>query len=136
MTIAQEAMCLYCFLPASGLTFLIFNCSSLLFILHLEKSKLKPPHGGGLVGLFICASVSCELGDELCEVVAPLVELFLFCLLLWRLDEAIVFYPALVAVYYYRVGGQQLDAGKAVARLQVIVLDCFNESVTYMQLCF
>ena len=105
-------------------------------MLHLEKSKLKPPHGGGLVGLFICASVSCELGDELCEVVAPLVELFLFCLLLWRLDEAIAFYPALVAVYYYRVGGQQLDAGKAVARLQVIVLDCFNESVTYMQLCF
>ena len=88
------------------------------------------------MGLFICASVSCELGDELCEVVAPLVELFLFCLLLWRLDEAIVFYPALVAVYYYRVGGQQLDAGKAVARLQVVVLDCFNEAVTYMQLCF
>ncbi len=69
------------------------------------------------MGLFICASVSCELCDELCEVVAPLVELFLFCLLLWRLDEAIVFYPALVAVYYYRVGGQQLDTGKAVARL-------------------
>ena len=86
--------------------------------------------------LFICASVSCELGDELCEVVAPLVEFFLFCMLLWRLDEAIVFYPALVAVYYYRVGGQQLDAGKAVARLQVVVLDCFNESVTYMQFCF
>ena len=82
------------------------------------------------------SSVSCELCDELCEVVAPLVELFLFCLLLWRLDEAIAFYPALVAVYYYRVGGQQLDAGKAVARLQVVVLDCFNESVTYMQLCF
>ena len=81
MTIAQEAMCLYCFLSASGLTFLIFNCASLLLVLHSEKSKLKPPHGGGLVGLFICASVSCELGDELCEVVAPLVELFLFCLL-------------------------------------------------------
>ncbi len=40
---------------ASGQTFLIFNCSSPLFVLHLEKSKYKPPHGGGLVGLFSCA---------------------------------------------------------------------------------
>ena len=54
MTIAQEAMCLCCFAPAAGLTSLIFNCASLLFVLHLEKSKLKPPHGGGLVGLFSC----------------------------------------------------------------------------------
>ena len=54
MTIAQEAICLYCLASAAGLTSLIFNCASLLFVLHLEKSKLKPPHGGGLVGLFSC----------------------------------------------------------------------------------